>query len=44
MTELLLRLVDQNNMGLIVSTHDESVAEQMENIFVLRAGMLETDK
>ena len=44
MTELLLRLVGQNNMGLIVSTHDESVAEQMEKILVLRNGFLETDK
>ena len=41
MIELLLSLVEQNNMGLIVSSHDEYVAEQMQQVFVLRDGLLQ---
>ncbi len=40
MIELLLQLVVENNMGLIISSHDKYVAEQMEQIFVLQDGML----
>lgn len=39
MIELLLSLVEQNNMGLIVSSHDEYVAEQMQQVFVLQDGL-----
>ena len=41
MIELLLSLVEQNNMGLIVSSHDEYVAEQMQQVFVLQDGLLQ---
>src|SRR3972149_3097987 len=40
MVELLLFLQKKYHMGIIISTHDQYVAERMQSVFVLRNGIL----